>query len=196
ITVKQTTIKRLNINYHYLCSTTKSYIWDDKIEESYTRDFRRELLKEGCFSAILERRKFSKLLAQKKYEKEIRRIEDIPDDLKKLMKHGANSVIFIEINDDHRGEINISARLSAFNNVLLAEETVQIHATKFYTPEIRRQKMKELAEKLCALIDRDYDIIKEKLYGKTTYKETEEKWQKRQHKIPKRISISPLSLMQ
>lgn len=196
--------KRLKERFGREPSELKGYVWifdkpewNDNDIKLYMNDFTGELLKKTCFF-MLQRQDFERLLAQKKYEKEIRRIEDIPtDDLKKLIKHGANSVISIEIYDDLRGEINITARLNAFNHAVLAQESVQIPAAKPFDSNIRREKMKELAEKLSASIENNYHLIKQKLYGKKAQERTEKSWLKRKEKmLTQKISISPLALMQ
>lgn len=139
----------------------KLYVWDfgtreetkNTLTKNFTQEFEEALIQKKC-CLVLERRRYDRILSQKKNEEAISKIKGISlenqDKLKLLL---AEAVVFGEVYDDtDSGEIKITAAVQTFDGVNIASESIRFPRNKRHKAAIREENMQKLAEELCAFL--------------------------------------------
>lgn len=120
-----------------------------EIHQNLTTEFHKQLVNNGCFKSVLERRNWDELKYHKKGEQEFRKREkeELSENTKKLLStKGADAVIFGQIRVSSFQYV-VDVTVKSFSGESLAQENIELPSLTRNSSEI----MKELVKKLCLL---------------------------------------------
>ncbi len=149
------------------------YVWDFGVKDAslreigtmLTNDFETELINSGLYT-VLERRRYSRVLAHQNMENKISEIQNLPtasmDSLKAIR---AGVVIFGEVKDDiDSGVYEVTVTFQNLSEVILRKGSILIGRGLIRDNQTRKEKMKDLvdivhAKELLAAKKEQYNFV-------------------------------------
>ncbi len=149
------------------------YVWDFSVSDAsirelanmLTNDFETELINSGLYT-VLERRRYSRVLAHRNMENKITEIQNLPAiSMDSLRANKAEVVIFGEVKDDiNSGQYEVSVTFQNLSEVILRKGSILIGRGLIADNQTRKNSMKALmgilhAKELLAAKRKQYDLI-------------------------------------